>query len=168
MSDKLKGYNTGVTSNIKTFSSLNNSTSTNSNTYIQSESNNNKNVETLDLNINASQEQIEQSNNNQSYVDDSTKAAVSNAKSVIVDFFNGVNSVYNKINAAIYNVSSYITKMIYKPSKEELDNLTQLHKYAIDLKNTLYQLETDLYSKTIKWGELENTGERLFAREEEN
>lgn len=55
-----------------------------------------------------------------------------------------------------------------KLTQEELDNLTQLHQYTVDLKNTLYQLEADFYSQTIKWGELENTGKRLFAREGEN
>ncbi len=53
-------------------------------------------------------------------------------------------------------------------TQEELDNLVSLHDYCLDLKNTLYQLETDLSDETIKWGDLSNTGNRLFAREDEN
>ncbi len=53
-------------------------------------------------------------------------------------------------------------------TQEELDNLDKLHEYSVNLKNTLYQLETDLFSKTIKWGELENTGTRMFGKEEKN
>ena len=66
-----------------------------------------------------------------------------------------------------YTVSKKTVKQ-EKLSQEELDNLDSLHDYCVDLKNTLYQLETDLFSDTIKWGELENTGTRLFAREQEN
>ena len=66
-----------------------------------------------------------------------------------------------------YTVSKKTVKK-EKLSQEELDNLDSLHDYCVDLKNTLYQLENDLFSDTIKWGELENTGTRLFAREEEN
>ena len=53
-------------------------------------------------------------------------------------------------------------------SQEELDNLDSLHDYCLNLKNTLYQLESDLYEKTINWGDLSNTGTRLFAREDKN
>ena len=53
-------------------------------------------------------------------------------------------------------------------TQEELDNLDSLHDYCLDLKNTLYQLETDFSEETIKWGDLSNTGNRLFAREDEN
>ena len=53
-------------------------------------------------------------------------------------------------------------------TQEELDNLDSLHDYCLDLKNTLYQLETDFSEETIKWGDLSNSGNRLFAREDEN
>lgn len=52
-------------------------------------------------------------------------------------------------------------------SQEELDNLDNLHDYSVNLKNTLYQLETDLFSNTIRWGELEDIGSRIFEREDE-
>lgn len=52
-------------------------------------------------------------------------------------------------------------------SQEELDNLTQLHEHSLNLKNTLYQLETDLFSGTIRWGELDSAGSRVFSREDE-
>ena len=53
-------------------------------------------------------------------------------------------------------------------TQEELDNLGSLHDYCLELKNTLYQLESDLSDEIIKWGDLSNTGNRLFAREDEN
>ena len=53
-------------------------------------------------------------------------------------------------------------------TQEELDNLDSLHDHCLELKNTLYQLETDFSEETIKWGDLSNTGNRLFAREDEN
>ncbi len=52
-------------------------------------------------------------------------------------------------------------------SQEELDNLTQLHQYSVNLRNVLYQLEEDLYSSTIRWGDLEDVGSRVFSREDE-
>ncbi len=52
-------------------------------------------------------------------------------------------------------------------SQEELDNLTQLHQHSVNLRNVLYQLEADLFSDTIKWGELEDVGSKIFSREDE-
>ncbi len=53
-------------------------------------------------------------------------------------------------------------------SQEELDNLTQLHEYSVDLENTLNELESELYSGTIKWGELEKKGKNAFDTEKDN
>ena len=39
-------------------------------------------------------------------------------------------------------------------SQEDLDNLTSLHLYSIQLESTLNQLQEDLYSQNIKWGRL--------------
>lgn len=38
-------------------------------------------------------------------------------------------------------------------TQEELDNLTKLHQYSTELKNTLNQLSEDLNSGRISWGE---------------
>lgn len=54
-----------------------------------------------------------------------------------------------------------------KLSQEELDNLTQLHQYSVNLRDVLYQLEADLFSSTIRWGELEDAGSMIFSREDE-
>ena len=54
-----------------------------------------------------------------------------------------------------------------KLTEEEFNNLKSLHDYSLNLKNTLYQLETDLFSSTIRWGDLENVGSRMFSKEEE-
>ena len=53
-------------------------------------------------------------------------------------------------------------------TQEELDNLDSLHDHCLELKNTLYQLETDFSEETIKWGDRSTSGNRLFAREDEN
>ena len=53
-------------------------------------------------------------------------------------------------------------------TQEELDNLTSLCNYSKDLKNTLNQLEVDLYSGNIKWGELEKKGGNVLEQEASN
>lgn len=53
-------------------------------------------------------------------------------------------------------------------SQEDLDNLTSLTNYSKDLKNTLNQLEVDLFSGNIKWGELEKKGGDALAQEASN
>ena len=53
-------------------------------------------------------------------------------------------------------------------SQEDLDNLTNLYKYSGSLKDTLNQLEIDLYSGNIKWGELEKTGGEALTQEASN
>ncbi len=55
-----------------------------------------------------------------------------------------------------------------KLTQEELDSITTLHKYSVDLENTLNQLETDLYSGNIKWGELEKKGSGAISQEGDN
>ena len=53
-------------------------------------------------------------------------------------------------------------------SQEDLDNLTSLHQYCGSLKDTLNQLEIDLYSGNIKWGELEKAGGEALTQEASN
>ena len=51
---------------------------------------------------------------------------------------------------------------------EELNNLKELHKYSVELKNTLNQLSTDINEGRIKWGELTKKGSNVFAQEVSN
>lgn len=53
-------------------------------------------------------------------------------------------------------------------SQEDLDNLASLHQYSVSLKDTLNQLETDLYSSNIKWKELEKKGGEALSQEASN
>lgn len=53
-------------------------------------------------------------------------------------------------------------------TQEELNNLTELHKYSVELKNTLNQLSDDLNSGRISWGELTKKGSPVFAQEVSN
>ncbi|MBE5805721.1 MAG: germination protein YpeB [Clostridiales bacterium] len=53
-------------------------------------------------------------------------------------------------------------------TQEDLDNLTELHTYSVDLKNTLNQLSSDLNSGRISWGELTKKGSPMFAQEVSN
>ena len=53
-------------------------------------------------------------------------------------------------------------------TQEELNNLNELHQYSVELKNTLNQLSTDLYSGRISWGELTKKGSPVFAQEVSN
>ena len=49
-----------------------------------------------------------------------------------------------------------------KISKEDWNNLNNMHEYALELENVLNALETDLYSGNIKWGELSKKGNEAF------
>ena len=53
-------------------------------------------------------------------------------------------------------------------TQEDLDNLTKLHEYCSSLKDTLNQLEVDLYSGNIKWGGLEKAGGEALIQEASN
>jgi germination protein YpeB len=53
-------------------------------------------------------------------------------------------------------------------TQEDLNNLTELHKYSLDLKNTLNQLSEELNSGRISWGELTKKGSPVFAQEVSN
>lgn len=55
-----------------------------------------------------------------------------------------------------------------KLSQEDLDNLSDLHGYSKSLKDTLNQLETDLFSGDIKWGELARQGGDALSQEASN
>lgn len=51
---------------------------------------------------------------------------------------------------------------------EELSNLQDLHKYCIELENTLNQIEEDLYAGNTKWEELTNKNNLQFAQAVDN
>ncbi|MBR2787010.1 MAG: germination protein YpeB [Clostridia bacterium] len=53
-------------------------------------------------------------------------------------------------------------------TQEDFDNLTQLHQYSVELKNTLNQLSEDLNSGRISWGELTKKASPVFAQEVSN
>ena len=61
-------------------------------------------------------------------------------------------------------------KNIYKEelTKEDLDNLEQLHDYSIELENTLNQLSADMNEGRISWDELTKKGKIAFAQEVSN
>lgn len=52
--------------------------------------------------------------------------------------------------------------------QEDLDNLTTLHDYSNDLKNTLNELSNELNSGNISWGELSKKGTPVFAQQVDN
>ncbi len=61
-------------------------------------------------------------------------------------------------------------KNIYKEAltQEELNNLRDLHKYSVELENTLNQLSADMNDGRIKWGELTSKGSSIFAAQVSN
>lgn len=50
-------------------------------------------------------------------------------------------------------------------SDEDLKNIEDLHNYAVDLKNTLNQLEYEINDGTLAWGELTKEGSKAFAQQ---
>lgn len=51
---------------------------------------------------------------------------------------------------------------------EELKNLQDLHKYSIELENSLNQIEQDLYFGNVKWQDLTNQNNLQFAQAVDN
>ena len=74
----------------------------------------------------------------------------------------------------LHQVSDYSyslsQKNIYNEplTDEDLNNLTNLHNYSLDLKNTLVQLSADLNDGRIKWDELTKKGRTVFAQQVSN
>lgn len=74
----------------------------------------------------------------------------------------------------LHQVSDYSyslsQKNIYNEplTQEDINNLTSLHDYSLNLKNTLVQLSSDLNEGRIKWGELTKKGNIAFAQEVSN
>ena len=53
-------------------------------------------------------------------------------------------------------------------SDEDIDNLTKLHQYSVELENTLNQLSADINDGRISWGELTDEGTVAFAQQVSN
>lgn len=73
----------------------------------------------------------------------------------------------NQVSDYSYSLSSK-TISGEKLSQEDLDKISELHKFSLDVENTVNQLETDLYSSNIKWGELTKKGSKIFSSDNEN
>lgn len=50
-------------------------------------------------------------------------------------------------------------------SDEDLKHIEELHNYAIDLKNTLNQLESEINDGSLAWGEVTKEGSKAFAQQ---
>ena len=70
----------------------------------------------------------------------------------------------NQVSDYSYSLSR---KNIYNESltDEDLKNLKDLHTYSVELENTLNQLSEDINSGRIKWGEISNKGNTVFAQQ---
>lgn len=55
-----------------------------------------------------------------------------------------------------------------KLSDQDMKNLEDLHKYSVDLENTLNQLSSDMNEGRISWGELTKKGTEAFAKQVSN
>lgn len=55
-----------------------------------------------------------------------------------------------------------------KLSDQDIKNLEDLHKYSVDLENTLNQLSADMNEGRISWGELTKKGTEIFAKQVSN
>ena len=73
----------------------------------------------------------------------------------------------NQVSDYSYSLSR---KNIYNEplTDEDLENLKKLHSYAVELKNTLNQLSSDINDGRIKWGELTKKGSSVFAQQVSN
>ena len=70
----------------------------------------------------------------------------------------------NQVSDYSYSLSR---KNIYNESltEEDLKNLKNLHSYSVELENVLNQLSEDINSGKIKWNELTNKGQPVFAQQ---
>ena len=73
----------------------------------------------------------------------------------------------NQVSDYSYTLSR---KNIYNEplTQEDLNNLTSLHDYSVELKNTLVQLSADMNDGRISWGELTKKGRVAFAQQVSN
>ncbi|MCI8486075.1 MAG: germination protein YpeB [Clostridia bacterium] len=73
----------------------------------------------------------------------------------------------NQVSDYSYSLSR---KNIYNESlsQEDLNNLKELHSYAVELENTLNQLSADINNGRISFGELAKKGTNAFAQQVSN
>ena len=73
----------------------------------------------------------------------------------------------NQVSDYSYSLSR---KNIYDEAltQEDLDNLTELHGYSVELENMLNQLSEDLNQGRFKWDELTKKGTVAFAQQVDN
>ena len=73
----------------------------------------------------------------------------------------------NQVSDYSYTLSR---KNIYNEAltQEDLNNLKELHSYAIELENTLNQLSVDINDGRISWGELTKKGSSVFSQQVSN
>lgn len=50
-------------------------------------------------------------------------------------------------------------------SDEDLKHLEELHRYSVDLRNTLRQLESEINDGSLDWGEIAGEGSNAFAQQ---
>ena len=86
---------------------------------------------------------------------------------VEVEKLENVNRFLNQVGDYCYSLSK---KSINgeKLSQDELNQLSLLHQYCINLENTINQLEEDLYTGNIRWGALRNNGNKTIGDENES
>ena len=75
----------------------------------------------------------------------------------------------NKFLSQVSDYSYTLSKKCFEGnnlSNSDLDNLEKLHQYAVNLRETVNQLNDDLYSGNIRWGQLSKKGNKAFLEEE--
>jgi len=73
----------------------------------------------------------------------------------------------NQVSEYSYSLSSKNIQS-EKLSQEDLDNLSNLHTYSLELANTLEQLSVDLNAGRISWKDLSKKESSIFAQEVSN
>lgn len=84
-----------------------------------------------------------------------------------VEKLENANKFLNQVGDYCYVLSKKSIKG-EKLSQEDLNNISSLHEYSIELENTINQLEEELFSGNIRWGQLHKKGERKFGQDNEN
>ena len=75
----------------------------------------------------------------------------------------------NKFLSQVSDYSYTLSKKCFEGnnlSNSDLDNLEKLHEYSVNLRETINQLNDDLYSGNIRWGQLSKKGNKAFLQEE--
>lgn len=95
--------------------------------------------------------------------------AQSNLSKIPIEVNNLENT--NKFFSQVNDYSYYLTKKCASDiglSDEDMNNIKNLYGYSIELKDTLNQLNEDLFSNTIRWGELSKKGNKSLKSDDSN